>query len=141
MGKSYSEPWFKVEPNGTVTASTIKGNLLGTASTAKKIQNSGNVLFTDTGESITSCSVKGLFTDNSFVLAIITSDKYGTKQYILPMAHLKSKKSLNLASSGSSNSNSDLIWFQYQDDNTLMWFERQSSGAAKYTAVTLIKML
>lgn len=43
IGKAYNNAWMKIEPNGTVTATTFKGSLSGNASTATKLQTARTI--------------------------------------------------------------------------------------------------
>lgn len=128
-------------PTDNLTASITSKDL--TSVSGSSIENLGKVILDTTVSGKTSLINKtGLFTDNKLIWAMITSNKYGTNCYLIPMQYLKSQKVLALASVGSNNNScSDAITFKYDDDDTMSWFEYQASGAATYTTSRLIKIL
>lgn len=128
-------------PTDNLTASITSKDL--TSVSGSSIENLGEVILDTTVSGKTSLINKtGLFTDNKLIWAMITSDKYGTNCYLIPMQYLKSQKALTLASVGSNNNScSDAITFKYDNDDTMVWFEYQASGAATYTTSRLIKIL
>lgn len=128
-------------PTDNLTASITSKDL--TSVSGSSIENLGKVILDTTVSGNTSLINKtGLFTDNKLIWAMITSNKYGTNCYLIPMQYLKSQKALTLASVGSNNNScSDAITFKYDNDDTMVWFEYQASGAATYTTSRLIKIL
>lgn len=128
-------------PTDNLTASITSKDL--TSVSGSSIENLGKVILDTTVSGKTSIINKtGLFTDNKLIWAMITSNKYGTNCYLIPMQYLKSQKALTLASVGSNNNScSDAITFKYDNDDTMVWFEYQASGAAMYTTSRLIKIL
>lgn len=128
-------------PTDNLTASITSKDL--TSVSGSSIENLGKVILDTTVSGETSLINKtGLFTDNKLIWAMITSNKYGTNCYLIPMQYLKSQKTLALASVGSNNNScSDAITFKYDNDDTMVWFEYQASGAATYTTSRLIKIL
>lgn len=128
-------------PTDNLTASITSKDL--TSVSGSSIENLGKVILDTTVSGETSLINKtGLFTDNKLIWAMITSNKYGTNCYLIPMQYLKSQKALTLASVGSNNNScSDAITFKYDNDDTMFWFEYQASGAATYTTSRLIKIL
>jgi len=128
-------------PTDNLTASITSKDL--TSVSGSSIENLGKVILDTTVSGETSLINKtGLFTDNKLIWAMITSNKYGTNCYLIPMQYLKSQKALTLASVGSNNNScSDAITFKYDNDDTMVWFEYQASGAATYTTSRLIKIL
>ena len=128
-------------PTDNLTAGITSKDL--TSVSGSSIENLGKVILDTTVSGETSLINKtGLFTDNKLIWAMITSNKYGTNCYLIPMQYLKSQKALALASVGSNNNScSDAITFKYDNDDTMVWFEYQASGAATYTRSRLIKIL
>ena len=128
-------------PTDNLTARITSKDL--TSVSGSSIENLGKVILDTTVSGETSLINKtGLFTDNKLIWAMITSNKYGTNCYLIPMQYLKSQKALALASVGSNNNScSDAITFKYDNDDTMVWFEYQASGAATYTRSRLIKIL
>ena len=128
-------------PTDNLTARITSKDL--TSVSGSSIENLGKVILDTTVSGETSLINKtGLFTDNKLIWAMITSNKYGTNCYLIPMQYLKSQKALALASAGSNNNScSDAITFKYDNDDTMVWFEYQASGAATYTRSRLIKIL
>ena len=128
-------------PTDNLTARITSKDL--TSVSGSSIENLGKVILDTTVSGETSLINKtGLFTDNKLIWAMITSNKYGTNCYLIPMQYLKSQKALTLASVGSNNNScSDAITFKYDNDDTMVWFEYQASGAATYTTSRLIKIL
>ena len=128
-------------PTDNLTARITSKDL--TSVSGSSIENLGKVILDTTVSGETSLINKtGLFTDNKLIWAMITSNKYGTKCYLIPMQYLKSQTALELASAGSNKNNcSDAITFKYDNDDTMVWFEYQASGAATYTRSRLIKIL
>lgn len=140
FGTSYTAV-TSTSPTDNLTASITSKDL--TSVSGSSIENLGKVILDTTVSGETTLINKtGLFTDNKLIWAMITSNKYGTNCYLIPMQYLKSQKALTLASVGSNNNScSDAITFKYDNDDTMVWFEYQASGAATYTTSRLIKIL
>lgn len=141
---TYSTTYTSVSstaPTDDLTASITSSDL--TSVSGSSIEGFGKVILDTTVRGATSSINKtGLFTDNKLIWAAITSNKYGTNCYLIPMQYLKSQRALALASRGTNDENcSDAITFKYDDDDTMSWFEYQASGSATYTTSRLIKIL
>ena len=92
--------------------------------------------------SINSVTINGLFTNNKLLHVMITGDKYGTRQYLLPIrANINNGEAfLNIEHEDENGTQVDLVHFQKIDDNTLGVFEKQASGSEKYTRIVITKI-
>lgn len=94
---------------------------------------SQSVLFTSSSDAKTA-TIDNLFTDYSLVWCQFVGSKT-THTHIIPLAYLKSKKSL-VFKDGDVPFN-----ILYVSDTQIRWFDVQASGAETYTSVTIVKII
>lgn len=94
---------------------------------------SQSVLFTSSSD-VKTATIDNLFTDYSLVWCQFVGSKT-THTHIIPLAYLKSKKSLTFKDSGTP------INILYVSDTQIRWFEYQGQGAETYTSVTIVKII
>lgn len=94
---------------------------------------SQSVLFTSSSDAKTA-TIDNLFTDYSLVWCQFVGSKT-THTHIIPLAYLKSKKSL-VFKDGDVPFN-----ILYVSDTQIRWFEYQGQGAETYTSVTIVKII
>lgn len=102
-----------------------------------------NILYdSGTVTNIIQVTINGLFTNNKLLHVMITGDKYGTRSYMLPLrADINNNGSvLDIVHKDENGTQVDLIHFLKVDNNTLSWFEKQASGAEKYTRIVITKI-
>lgn len=94
---------------------------------------SQSVLFTSSSDAKTA-TIDNLFTDYSLVWCQFVGSKT-THTHIIPLAYLKSKKSL-VFKDGDVPFN-----ILYVSDTQIRWFDVQASGAETYTSVTIVRII
>ena len=94
---------------------------------------SQSVLFTSSSD-VKTATIDNLFTDYSLVWCQFVGSKT-THTHIIPLAYLKSKKSL-VFKDGDVPFN-----ILYVSDTQIRWFDVQASGAETYTSVTIVKII
>ena len=94
---------------------------------------SQSVLFTSSSD-VKTATIDNLFTDYSLVWCQFVGSKT-THTHIIPLAYLKSKKSL-VFKDGAVPFN-----ILYVSDTQIRWFDVQASGAETYTSVTIVKII
>lgn len=92
-----------------------------------------SVLFTSSSN-VKTATIDNLFTDYSLVWCQFVGSKT-THTHIIPLAYLKSKKSL-VFKDGDVPFN-----ILYVSDTQIRWFDVQASGAETYTSVTIVKII
>lgn len=92
-----------------------------------------SVLFTSS-LNVKTATIDNLFTDYSLVWCQFVGSKT-THTHIIPLAYLKSKKSL-VFKDGDVPFN-----ILYVSDTQIRWFDVQASGAETYTSVTIVKII
>lgn len=94
---------------------------------------SQSVLFTSSSD-VKTATIDNLFTDYSLVWCQFVGSKT-THTHVIPLAYLKSKKSL-VFKDGDVPFN-----ILYVSDTQIRWFDVQASGAETYTSVTIVKII
>lgn len=94
---------------------------------------SQSVLFTSSSD-VKTATIDNLFTDYSLVWCQFVGSKT-THTHIIPLAYLKSKKSL-VFKDGDVPFN-----ILYVSDTQIRWFDVQASGAETYTSVTIVRII
>ncbi len=92
-----------------------------------------SVLFTSSSN-VKTATIDNLFTDYSLVWCQFVGSKT-THTHIIPLAYLKSKKSL-VFKDGDVPFN-----ILYVSDTQIRWFDVQASGAETYTSVTIVRII